>query len=244
MSTFAIKGRRLINPQGQSGPLSQEARQRGRTMPYSGNIGKTTMTISKIDSEAFVAVAKGFESVAKREGKLKEISDSIRDEKRDIVREKLAWTIHSLNALSKKEFTILKKHQVDDLGFSQNQVDKYSACANKILKRSDFQTAAASASSKDDKLSIDATKNILENMFGIKSWRDVEKFDAKPEIVSDLAEQFAALIYSEACEQGFIDTELEDEVTKAHDIALKCAIALDKLADIGKKTKPEKKKAA
>ena len=201
------------------------------------------MTVSKIASEEFVAVKKAFESVARREGKLKEISASIRDEKRDIVREKLAWTIHSVSALSKKEFTILKKHQVEDLGFSQNQVDKYSACANKILKRSDFQTAAASAA-KDDKLSIDATKNILENMFGIKSWRDVEKFDAKPEIVSDLAEQFAALIYSEACEQGFIDTELEDEVTKAQDIALKCAIALDKLADIGKKTKPEQKKAA
>jgi len=201
------------------------------------------MPVSKIASDEFVAVAKAFKSVATREGKLKEISDSIRDEKRDIVREKLAWTIHSISALSKKEFTILKKHQVEDLGFSQNQVDKYAACANKISKRSDFITAAENAV-KDDKLSIDSTKNILENMFGIKSWRDVEKFGVKPEIVSDLAEQFAALIYAEACEQGFIDTEIEDEVTKAHDIALKCAIALDKLADIGKKTKPEQKKAA
>ena len=203
------------------------------------------MTVSKIASEEFVAVAKAFESVAKREGKLKEVSDTIREEKRDIVREKLAWTIHSVKALTKKEFTILKKHQVEDLGFSQNQVDKYSSCANKILKRPDFQQASIDAAEADDgSMKIDATKNILENMFGIKSWRDVEKFDAKPEIVSDLAEQFADLIYAEACEQGFIDTELDDEVTKAQDIALKCAISLDKLADIGKKTKPEKKKAA
>lgn len=201
------------------------------------------MPVSKIASDEFVEVAKALKAVAKREGKLKDLAETLRDEKRDIVRTKLAYTMHAIRTLDKREFTLLKKHQVDDLKFSQNQVDKYSACANKILKRSDFQTAAESASSNDE-LSIDATKNILENMFGIKTWRDVEKFDAKPEIVSDLAEQFAAMIYSEACEQGFIDTELEDEVTKAQDIALKCAIALDKLADIGKKTKPEQKKAA
>jgi len=212
-------------------------------MPYSGNIGKTKMTVSKIASDEFVAIAKAFKAVATREDKLKDVAETLRDEKRDIVRTKLANTMFAIKNLDKREFVLLKKHQIDDLKYSQNQVDKYAACANKILKRPDFKTAAESAS-VDNVLSIDATKNILENMFGIKTWRDVEKFGVKPEIVSDLAEQFADLIYSEACEQGFIDAEIEDEVTKAKDIALKCAIALDKLADVGKKTKPEQKKAA
>ena len=85
------------------------------------------MPVSKIASDEFVEVAKALKAVAKREGKLKDLAETVRDEKRDIVRTKLAYTMHAIRTLDKREFTLLKKHQVDDSKFSQNQVDKYSA---------------------------------------------------------------------------------------------------------------------